>query len=56
METRGKRFYKPDDESYWEWSDSVDTLKGDCEPNERIVKERDEHGRWYYQHVRRMED
>lgn len=55
MKSYSGKYYKPADETYWEWSDSVDTMKGDCDPGERIVEGRDEKG-WYYQFVREVEE
>lgn len=50
MKTYSKKFYKKPDESYWEWSDMVDTIKGDLPRGERIEKGRDDNG-YYYRYV-----
>lgn len=55
MKSYSKKYYKPANETYWEWSDSVDTMKGDCDPGEHIEVGRDEKG-WYYQFVREVEE
>lgn len=54
MKKYSKKFYKKPDESYWEWSDSVDTIRGDCERNEHIEIGRDDKG-YYYRYVKEVD-
>ena len=55
MKKYSRKFYKKPNETYWEWSDSVDTIKGDLPRGEHIEKGRDDNG-YYYRYVYETED